>query len=518
MDGGTTIYPDTQQIVLPYRADVEHILQAERFEHQGAWYLAARHDITSVRLLRNLGFKAPSPALSRYDFCGGHPFESQLATMDLCTVSRRAYVLSEMGVGKSRAVAWSYDYLKGEGIVKKLLIVGPLSTLTTVWLNELFECLPYLQAVVLYGDAKRRAKLLAQDADVYIINFDGIQVLHKELWKRPDIDCIIVDECASYRNSRAERWKYLQPLVKRAGYVWGLSGSPTPNSAADAYGIAKLITPETAGYSFKAFKEKVMRQVGPFQWIEKPEATQIVYETLQPAVRFTRDQCLDLPPTTYTTITCDPGTQAIKGYKQMLDCYAAELRGREITAANAGVKLSKLLQVSAGFMYDAHGKAIFVGGADRCKQIIELIDQSQGKVLVFAAFRYLVELIAGVLAKKYTVGIIHGDVSKAQRDLTFSQFQKQSNPKVIVAHPQTMSHGITLTSASTIIWASPITSYEIYEQACARITRSGQKLHTHIVNIAATRAEELVYARLRRKEKVQDAILDLFETGTQGRI
>jgi SNF2 family DNA or RNA helicase len=514
MDGGTTIYPDTQQIVLPYRADVEHILQAERFEHQGAWYLAARHDITSVRLLRNLGFKAPSPALSHYDFGSQHPFESQLATMDLCTVSRRAYVLSEMGVGKSRAVAWSYDYLKGEGIVKKLLIVGPLSTLTTVWLNELFECLPCLQAVVLYGDAKRRAKLLAQDADVYIINFDGIQVLHKELWKRTDIDCIIVDECASYRNSRAERWKYLQPLVKRAQYVWGLSGSPTPNCAADAYGIAKLITPESAGHSFKSFKEKVMRQVGPFQWIEKPEATKIVYETLQPAVRFTRDQCLDLPPTTYTTITCDPGTQAIKGYKQMLDCYAAELRGREVTAANAGVRLNKLLQLSAGFAYDAHGKPIFVGGADRVRQIIEVIEASKSKVIVFANYRYIVDLLEGVLAKKYSTAKIHGEVTKSARDLIFSQFQKETNPKVLVAHSATMSHGLTLTAASTIIWASPTMSLEQYEQANARITRSGQKMNTLIVNIAATRAEELVYSRLQKKGRIQDAILELFETGT----
>ena len=512
MDGGTTIYPDTQQIVLPYRADVEHILQAERFEHQGAWYLAARHDITSVRLLRNLGFKAPSPALSRYDFCGGHPFESQLATVDLCTIARRAYVLSEMGVGKSRAVAWSYDYLRREGLVKKLLIVAPLSTLTTVWQNELFECFHHLKAVVLHGTAKRREQLLSVDADVYIINFDGVQVLHNALWKRTDINAIIIDELASYRNSRAERWKFLQPLEKRAEYAWGLSGAPTPNAPTDAYGQAKLLTPETAGSSFKAFKDKTMRQVSSFTWVEKPEAKAIVHQTLQPSVRFTRDQCLDLPPTIYTTITCDPGPAANKAYKQMHDSYAAELRGREISAANAGVKLSKLLQVSAGFMYDANGKAIFVGGADRCRQIIDVIEGSLGKVIVFANFKYMVALLSGVLSKKYTVGTIHGDVPKSQRDLIFSQFQRESNPKVIVAHSQTMSHGLTLTAASTIIWASPTMSLEQYEQANARITRSGQQKNTLICNIAATRAEELVYSRLKKRGNLQDAILDLFET------
>jgi SNF2 family DNA or RNA helicase len=513
------VYPDTKQIVVPYRADIENILRepnAKKFQHAGAWWLAVDHNIISVRLLRNLGFKAPSPALSYYDYCGGTPFESQRATVDMCTVHRRAYVLSEMGVGKTRAVLWAYDYLKREGLVDKLLVVGPLSTLTTVWENEIFENFHHLKAVVLYGDKKRRARLLAQDADIYIINFDGVGVLERELRARPDLNCIIVDEVASYRNSRAERWKCLAPLVKRAGFAWGLSGSPTPNSPTDAFGIARLITPETAGFSFKAFKDRTMRQVGPFQWLERPEATSIVHSILQPAVRFTREQCFDLPPTTYTTITCDPGPVARGAYKAMYDAFAAEMRGHEITAANAGVKLSKLLQISAGFAYNQEGRGIYIGGVDRVKQIIEIIEGSQGKVIVFAAFRYMVEILAGVLGNKYTVGKIHGEVSKAQRDLIFQQFQKETSPRVLVAHPQTMSHGLTLTSASTIVWATPTTSLEIYEQANARITRSGQQRNTLIVNIAATPAEQTVYSRLKKRSAMQGALLDLFEADSHG--
>ena len=511
-----TVYPNTKQLVVPYRADIEHILKApgaQKFQHQGDWWLAVDHNIAAVRLLRNMGLKAPSPALSYYDFCGGAPFDSQRATVDLCTVHRRAYVLSEMGVGKTRAVLWAYDYLLKEGLVNKLLVVAPLSTLTTVWENEIFENFHHLKAVVLYGDKKRRAKLLASDAHVYIINFDGVAVLSDELWARPDIDCAIIDEVASYRNSRAERWKHLAPLVKRASFAWGLSGSPTPNAATDAYGIAKLITPETAGFSFKAFKDKTMRQVGPFQWIERPEATSIVHSILQPAVRFTREQCLDLPPTTYTTITCDPGPAARAAYKSMFDAYSAEMRGHEVTAANAGVKLSKLLQISAGFAYNQEGRGIYIGGSGRLKEIIEVIENSQGKVIIFANFRYMVEIIAGVLKRKYSVGKIHGDVPKAERDLIFQQFQKESAPRILVAHGATMSHGLTLTAASTIIWATPTMSHETYQQANARITRSGQKMKTLI---AATKAEEAVFSRLKKKGNMQDAILDLFEASTKG--
>src|ERR1017187_6457039 len=96
------VYPETKQLVMPYRADVEAILTpsaAQRFEANNAWWLAVDHNVQAVRLLRNLGLEAPSPVLSEYDWGGGHPFESQAITADMCTIARRAYVLSEMGVG-----------------------------------------------------------------------------------------------------------------------------------------------------------------------------------------------------------------------------------------------------------------------------------------------------------------------------------------------------------------------------------------------------------------------------------
>jgi superfamily II DNA or RNA helicase len=160
------VYPQHKAIVIPYRADVENALQpaAKRFEHAGQWYLALPHTLDVVRFLRNLGLKAPSPINSYYDYLGGTPFESQRETADMCSVSRRAYVLSEMGVGKTRAVLWAYDYLRREGQANKLLVVAPLSTLVTVWENELFEQFPHLTARVLYGDKRKRRKLLAESS------------------------------------------------------------------------------------------------------------------------------------------------------------------------------------------------------------------------------------------------------------------------------------------------------------------------------------------------------------------
>jgi SNF2 family DNA or RNA helicase len=511
------VYPESKQIVIPFRADVEAILRppaAQRFESGGAWWLAVEHSVQAVRLLRNLGLSAPSPILSYYDWAGGQPFESQRVTADLCTIARRAYVLSEMGVGKTRAVLWAFDYLRRMGLAHKLLVVAPLSTLTTVWENEIFENLHHLRTTVLYGSKRKRVKQLAQDADVYIINHEGVGVLNTELWGRPDLDCIIVDELASYRNNRSDRWKNLQPLVERAVYAWGLTGSPTPNAPTDAYGQCRLLTPENVGWSFKDFKESTMRQIGTFRWVERDEAKEIIHTALQPAVRFTRDECFDLPPTTYSTrsVVLDPAAQV--AYKEMYDELATEIRGNEITAANEGVKLSKLLQLSAGFAYDSNGLGHYAGGVDRFRQVFEIIEQTTSKVIVFANFRYMVEMLNAVLSKRYTVGMIHGDVSKAQRDLIFAAFQKDLDPRIIVADPRTMSHGLTLTSAATIVWATPVMSNETYEQANARITRSGQIQNTHIIHLSATKAESQQYARLKRKGSAQGALLELFEGGS----
>ena len=509
------VYPEHKKLVLAYRADVEAILPgAQRFQHGDGWWLSVDHTVAAVRLLRNLNLNAPSPILSYYDWCGETPFESQLATADLCTVARRAYILSEMGVGKTRAALWSYDFLRREGLVKSLIVVAPLSTLTTVWENEVFDHFHHLKAVVLYGDAARRRRLLATRADIYIINHDGVEVLHGDLAQRLDIDCAVIDELASYRNSRTSRWKYVAPLVKRCNFVWGLTGSPTPNAPTDAFGQSKLLTPELSGYSFKAFKDKTMRQVSTFKWVERPEAVSIVHAVLQPAVRFTRSQCFDLPPTTYSTRTVQLPPSAQAAYNKMLKELAVEVHQKKITAANEGVKLSKLLQLSAGFIYDGDTKGHYIGGVDRFREIFETIEAASGKVIVFAPFRYFVELLAGALAKRYTVAVIHGDIKKADRDTAFTSFQRTSSPRVLVAHPKTMAHGLTLTAANTIIWASPSPSPELYLQANARITRSGQGQNTFIVHIAGSKAEEKVYKRLQHNLSLQGTLLDLFEDQT----
>lgn len=505
------VYPDHKRLVLPYRGDVANILpSAYPFEVRGRKLLAVPHAVETVRLLNNLGIRAPSPIEYYYDWAGGKPFESQVATAAMLSVNRRAYVLSEMGVGKTRATLFAYDYLAREGKVTRGLIVAPLSTLVGVWENEIFENFPHLQACVVHGPKAKRLKLLEAPADLYIINHDGVEVVRQALLARQDLDCIIIDELATYRNSKSNRWKQLQPLVQRAKYAWGLTGSPTPNDPTDAYGQVKLLTPENVSFSFKGFKQQTMRQVTTFRWVPKPEANDIVREVMQPSVRFTRDECFDLPPVTYSARTVELDPRAGKAYREMMRELSVQVANEEITAANEGVKLGKLLQISSGFIYDGEGRAHYVGGIQRIKTVFEIIEGVDDKVIVFAPFRFQVELLGRALGKRYSVAMIHGSTPKGDRDAAFTGFQKSKDPRVIVAHPATMAHGLTLTAASTIVWFAPVTSLEIYEQANARITRPGQLKHAHVIHIMSSPVENRVYSRLRAKAKMQGALLDLF--------
>lgn len=499
---------------MPAHKDVLSLVPGAQKIASGTYtgHMVLPHTVEVVRLLRNLGHgdEVVSPIRTQYDWAGGKPFDSQIITADMLSISRRAYVLSEMGVGKTRATLYAFDFLAREGRVKRALIVAPLSTLVSVWENEIFENFPHLTTCVLYGDKKRRLKLLKEPADCYIINHDGVGVIRAELEARTDIDCLVVDELATYRNSKSERWKKLKPLAKRATYAWGLTGSPTPNEPTDAYGQVKLLTPENVGYSFKAFKDSTMRQVSQFRWVAKDEANDIVRGVMQPSVRFTRDQCFDLPPLTYSTrdVPLDPRVE--KPFAEMMQAFATEVQGEHITAANEGVKLGKLLQLSSGFIYGADGKASYIGGLERIRAVYDVLSQTEHKVIVLAPYIFQLELLNKALSKRYSVGMVHGATSDTERANIFTGFQRAATPHVLIAHPRTMAHGLTLTEAATIVWYAPIPSLELYEQANARITRAGQTKNTHVIHLVSTRVEAKVYSRLKNKAKLQGALLDLF--------
>lgn len=504
-----------KKIVLNVR-DPQHIQTvipaSKTFEYKGRELLAVPHDLHTARVLRGMGIEAPSPIKYHYEWSGQNtPFHAQLETAEFLTFNDHAFVLNDMGTGKTLSVLWAFDYLRKLGNTSKMLVVSPLSTLERTWADEVFRHFPHLTVSVLYGSKARRNKMLAQDADIYLINHDGVKVMVDELAKRTDITTVVVDEIASFRNAATSRWKALRKVLLNRKYIWGLTGTPTPNAPTDAWAQCRLVSPDNVPPYFGKFRDAVMKQISQFKWAPRPNATELVAQAMQPSIRFTRDQCIDLPPCIYQSRDVPLSKEQGSAYKDMLNRLKFEMDSGEVMAVNEAVKLSKLLQICCGAAYDAKGKAITLDVSARIQEVIDVVEQADSKTLVFVPFTAALEQVAEALRQHWTTGVIHGGTPKAARDDIFHQFQQGKDMRVLVANPGTLSHGLTLTAANTIVWFGPPVSAEQYEQANARVTRPGQKKTQFIVHIEGTPVERRVYERLRNKRQIQGLLLEILQ-------
>jgi SNF2 family DNA or RNA helicase len=473
------------------------------------------HNPDEVRVLRNLGYTVPSPIMSDYDWGGTKPFKAQVVTAAMLVVEPRAYVLNTMGTGKTRSVLFAFDFLRKRGAARKMLVVAPLSTLNFTWAREVFQIFPGYKVGILHGPKEKRLKVLNQDHDIYVINHDGIGVLGKELqakFGKNDILCF--DEVAVFRNSRSKKHKAAKVLSMGFTRVWGLTGTPTPREPTDAYGIIQLINPGQAGVpkAFTHFRDELMRKVSQFKFLPRPGAQEKVFKYMQPSVRFTLADCIDMPPVIHMDHEAALSGEQAKIYKELVRFCRAQIPTGSITAANEGVVLNKLLQVATGAVFFDDKKARMLDFAPRMDVLKELVEENDRSVIVFAPFVPLVDEIADRLTKDHIVHKIHGGTPIKERSEAFTKFQTLQTKQVIVAHPATMAHGLTLTAANLVVWFGPTWDLEIYEQANARIARPGQTSDRVVVShIMASPVEREVYRRLKSKEKMQGALLRLYE-------
>jgi SNF2 family DNA or RNA helicase len=486
---------------------------AKALAHEGRNLLVAPHRLDETLLLRHLGYETPAPIELYYDWAGSTPFASQKTTAALLTTSPRAYVLNDLGTGKTRAMLFAIDWLIQEKQLTKVLVVAPLSTLTPVWAREIMQHFPHLRHVVLHGPKAKRQSLLARnDPHIYIINHDGIGVMEADLLERTDIDAVVIDELAVLRNQRTTRWKSFRRVCAGRRWVWGATGAPTPRAPTDAYAQVKLLTPDRVPRYYSRFQQETMKQVSQFNWVARPEAKNAVYKAMQPAVRFTLDECVDLPPISYVERDVAMAKPQAQLYAELSKRLHVMVQQRSITAANAGVLMNKLLQVACGHVYTDSGAEHHFGDMSRVSVTEELIESTERKTIVFVPFRHAVRWVhKELVARGHDAALVYGDTPRAERDKIFVGFQNGRSPRVIVAHPGTMAHGLTLTQANAIIWYSPTVSLETYEQANARIRRPGQTVSQLIVHLVGAPVEATAYTRLRSRQSVQDAILSLFK-------
>jgi SNF2 family DNA or RNA helicase len=495
---------------------LDSIPTAKTVEVRGIPLVLTPHSLDEVRVLRNLGINAPSPILHYYDWCGQYtPYEHQKQTAAFLTLHPKGLVLNEIGTGKTQSSLWAADYLIKTKQVKKVLILSPLSTLERVWGDAIFTGFPHRRFVVLHGTAERRKKLLKTEADFYIINHDGFPII-SEL-AHGMFDLVIVDEAAVLRNPSTQRFKVFRKWMDNntSTRLWLMTGTPTPNDPTDAWALAKLVNSPFCTKTFTSFREQVMMKIAQWKFVPRPEAVDIVKHILQPAVRYTRDECFDLPETVIQTRQVELTPEQKKHYTQMLRHFVTEMSTEgTITAVNEAVKIQKLVQIACGVAYGDDGRNIELDCTPRINLVKEVIEEAGEKVIVFVPLTGTLHMLEKELSKHWTVGVVNGEVSSTKRNQIFQDFQEAKDPHVLIAHPATMAHGLTLTVASTIIWYGPVTSNEQYVQANGRIERIGKRHTSNVIHIEATDLEYKMYERLKNKQKLQGLLLDLIQQQT----
>jgi SNF2 family DNA or RNA helicase len=482
---------------------------------KGVKVVAVPHRPDETRVLRNLGFDVPDPMLEYYQWPGGFkPFDAQRFSASFLSMHSRAYLLNSMGLGKTLTSLWAFDYLRKAKAVKKALVVCPLSTMERTWGDEIFRTFPMYDFSVLHGSRDRRIKLLKQEADLYIINLDGLRVIEAELAARDDIDLVIIDELATARNASTTRWKTLNTVCNKQvpRRVWGMTGAPTPNLPTDAWAQCRLVTPDSPNVPkyFTKFRDQVMRQVTQYKWLARDDSLEVVRSAMQPAIRYALDDCVDLPEQIFLTRDVEMTPEQQKMYKEMFTRLATDYKGGSVFAANEAVKLNKLVQIACGVAYSEGGDVVIPAGP-RIEVLKELVEESEGKVIVFVPLTAVLQRLREELSKDFSVEVVHGSTSKTERDSIFGRFQNTKEIQVLIANPATMSHGLTLTAATTIVWFAPTHSNDIYGQANARVRRPGQSRTTVIAHISGSDVESRIYEKLKNKESVQSVLLEMMK-------
>jgi SNF2 family DNA or RNA helicase len=471
------------------------------------WGLEEAQKLTKLRIK-----KVPSPIMRDYKWPGLYkPMQHQKETANFLTLHRRAFCFNEQGTGKTASAIWASDYLMEQGIVGRVLIICPLSIMQSAWQADLFKFAMHRKVGVAYGDRLKRKAIIESDAHYVIINYDGVEIVADDIAKQ-NFDLIIIDEANAYKTITTQRWKTLNRILTPRTWLWMMTGTPAAQSPTDAFGLAKMCVPDNVPRFFGSFRDQVMVNISKFKWLPKPNSDQTVFNALQPAIRFRKEDCLDLPEMTHVFRDAPLTPQQEKYYKMLKKDMLMVADGEEISTVNAAVNLNKLLQISGGAVYSDTGSVVEFDVSNRLRVVQEVIEEASHKVLVFVPFTHTIELLRDYLrGAGITCEVVNGSVPVTKRTDIFKRFQEDPTPQVLLIQPQAAAHGVTLTAANVIIWYAPVTSIETYLQANARIHRQGQKNPMTIVHIKGSPVETRLYNMLQNKLDVHTKIIDLYK-------
>ena len=434
------------------------------------------------------------------------PFEHQKVTTDFIKDNNRCLITSDPGTGKTRSVL--------DAIVdreSRTLVLAPLSILEASWGDDILKFTPDLSYAVAY--AKNREKAFKSDARVVITNHDAVKWILKSKHLLDGFDTLVIDEFTAFKNKDSQRSKAMLKLSTLFENRIAMSGTPNSNGICDVWHPALIVDEgERLGRRFYSFRASVCTpRFNGFanEWVQKDNAEETVAAALSDInIRYELTECIDMPPQTVRTMYVTLPKKIMNQYKTLSEDSVLYTGKATINAVHAGSKVKKLLQLCTGSVYDEHGDVQSIH-SERYDLVMQLVSQRAQSLVAFNwkhEQRYMVEL-ADKLGIKHAT--IDGSVAAHKRKEIVDRLQA-GQLQVVFCHPQSAGHGLTMTKAKTVIWASPTYNAEHYQQFNRRIYRAGQTEKTEVIQIAARDTwEPDVYAKLEGKVERMDELLGI---------
>lgn len=529
-----SFYHDTQRNLLIYERPSPLFLAHVPHVAINGSYVAVKHTLQNAQTLRLLNYPvAPIITDTNYDWPhapGIVPLPHQKLMANFMALHPRSFNLSDMGTMKTLSTLWAADWLMSQSKEPcRALIVAPLSILQRVWGDAIFKnFLGRRTFTILYGDAAKRESLLAgSTADFLIINFDGVGIgahtrkkfeldgLSKLLAERDDIKIAIVDEASGYRDASTKRHRIARIVIGRRPTLWLLTGTPTPNAPTDAFGLAKMVN-NAFGKSERTFQQETMIKVSNFVWRPKKDGYQQARALLTPSIRFDIRDVWQAPKSTTqqrdVSLTAEQ-TKHMADLKRNLQVVVKS--GQPISALNEAAARTKFMQIAQGAIYDGDHKEHAIDCEPRLKETEAVIDSTERKVVIFVGLTSVLNLLYKRLSKRWKCVQLNGDVSAKQRGINIKAFADDDSIRVMLADPQTTSHGINEFAfvSDTVIWYGPTDKNELYLQGNARVNRPGQQYPTTIVQLVSNKLEREIYSRLETNTSMQGVLLDMVRKG-----
>ena len=446
------------------------------------------------------------------------PHDYQRRAIRLLLSQSAGGLFLDPGLGKTSTCLAAIKILKSKGLIGKVLIIAPLRPVYKVWPDEInkwsdFQGLTY---AILHGQHKEHN--LRAEADIYIINPEGLAWLygHKEL---PAFDCLIIDESTKFKDTTTRRFRLLKAALPSFTRRWILTGTPVPNGISDLFGqIFILDGGGTLGRFITHFRNEYFVRSGYnlYEWKPRTGAFEEIVGKISPLIlQLSAEEHLAMPALQPASILVDLPDAARERYTAVEDNFLSLSEGGNIVAGNAAVAGVKCRQMANGAVYDGDGNVIEIHDA-KLDALEDLLEELNGApTLVLYEFQHdadrIEKRIPGV--KRITSGM-----SASRFEHLVDAFNLGAVP-VLLGHPASMAHGLNLQKACHhIIWFGITWNLEHYDQAIARVYRQGQSSQTVFVYhiVAKGTLDEKVLRVLGSKERSQTALLNaLGESGAR---